>query len=136
MSWLASLVLSLFHAVYYVINVFASLRASRSRPPKPLNAARKQLPTHLALLFATDRDSAAESFEEYLLENIQQAISWCRAVGIQRLTVYDRGGEFPDKFYRPHFSDDSTMHRVITFFILRAAGKAVQRQHGRRSVRS
>ncbi|GJE86181.1 hypothetical protein PsYK624_022610 [Phanerochaete sordida] len=113
MSWLASLVLSLFHAVYYVINVFSSLRFSRGRPPKPLEAARKQLPTHLALLFATDRDSALENLDELLLENIQQAISWCRAVGIQRLSVYDREGslygssfELRTRLYKDNTSDD------------------------------
>ena len=100
MSWLASLVLSLFHAVYYVINVFSSLRASFGRPPNPLEAKRKQLPTHLALLFATDSDGIFDGLEAQLLDNVQEAIAWCRAVGIQRLTVYDREGEFPDVSYR------------------------------------
>lgn len=103
MSWLASLVLSLFHAVYYVSNVWSSLRASLGRPPNALAAKRKQLPTHLALLFATDQNGTIESFEEHLLENIQQAITWCRAAGIQRLTVYDREGELPDISYRGSF---------------------------------
>ncbi|EKM61099.1 uncharacterized protein PHACADRAFT_190237 [Phanerochaete carnosa HHB-10118-sp] len=113
MAWPASLVLFLFHAVYYVINIFSSLRVSLGRPPKPLEAKRKQLPTHLALLFATDRDGVMEKIEEQLLVNIQQAISWCRAVGIQRLTVYDRDGslygssfELRTKLYKENTHDE------------------------------
>lgn len=94
MSWLASCVLYLFHVVYYLINVVSSYRASLTRPPNPLSAKRKQVPTHLALLLTTDKNIPVEEYEEELLENAHQAVSWCRAVGIQRLTVYDREGQF------------------------------------------
>lgn len=92
MSWLASFILSLFHAVYYVINIASTFRASLVRPPNPLVAKRKQVPTHLALLLATNNATVDEAFEYQLLDNVQEAISWCRAAGIQRLTVYDRDG--------------------------------------------
>lgn len=94
MSWLASCILALFHAVYYVINIVRSFRASRARPPNPLAAKRKQVPTHLALLLATDNDTVSVKSEDKLLENILQVVSWCRTAGIPRLTVYDRDGEF------------------------------------------
>lgn len=95
MSWLASCILYVFHAVYYVINLASSLRAMLDPPPNPLAGKRKQVPTHLALLVTTDQDALSESLEQELLDNIQQAVSWCRTAGVQRLTVYDREGEFP-----------------------------------------
>ena len=92
MSWLASTFLSLFHTVYYLLNVLSVLRARFAQPPKPLADKRKQVPTHLALLLATSNATVDEAFEYQLLDNVQEAISWCRAAGIQRLTVYDRDG--------------------------------------------
>ncbi|KIP11370.1 hypothetical protein PHLGIDRAFT_124784 [Phlebiopsis gigantea 11061_1 CR5-6] len=92
MSWLASFILSLFHAVYYVFNAVSTFRASLARPPNPLAAKRKQVPTHLALLLNNNSAAVDEAFECQLLDNVQEAISWCRAAGVQQLTVYDREG--------------------------------------------
>ena len=92
MSRLASFILSLFHTVYYILNVVSTLRASVVRPPNLLAAKRKQVPTHLALLLTTENAVIDEAFEFQLVDNIQETVSWCRAAGIQRLTVYDRDG--------------------------------------------
>jgi hypothetical protein len=36
-----------------------------------------------------------EIFEQELLSNVREVVAWCRAAGIQRLTVFDREGESP-----------------------------------------
>ena len=100
MSWLASCILSLFHAVYYLINVVSSYRARQARPPNPLTVKRKQVPTHLALLLTTNENVPIEAFESELLDNVQQTVSWCRTAGIQRLTVYDREGKWRQTIQR------------------------------------
>lgn len=93
MSWLTSSILLLIHVAYSIANAATSLHKRHSaRDPQPLAVHRKQVPAHIALLFTCDDDRAAEPFEKDMLANVEQAVAWCRVVGIKRLTVYDRKG--------------------------------------------
>lgn len=92
MSWLTSCLLYIVHAVYYLFNLASSLRRTFASKPNPLTVKRKQVPTHLALLLASDEDGIPESLEQHVLENVLQVVAWCRSVGIARLTLYDRQG--------------------------------------------
>ncbi|KAI0815043.1 hypothetical protein BC629DRAFT_1468908 [Irpex lacteus] len=93
MSWLASLVLYFMHAVYASTTVVTSWRNRRfAREPLPLVAERRKLPHHVAILLASIPDHVTDVFEQETLQNIEQAVDWCRKAGIQRLTLYDRQG--------------------------------------------
>ena len=93
MSWLASFFLFLIHVGYSLVNAATSLRKGlRARDPQPLATKRKQVPSHLALLFASHDDDALDQFEGEMVDNIEQAVAWCQVAGIKRLTVYDRKG--------------------------------------------
>ena len=92
-SWLTSYILFLIHLTYALVNAATSLyKLYTTRDPRPLTTKRRQLPSHLAILFACDDDDALDRFEGELLANIEQIVTWCRLVGIKRLTVYDRRG--------------------------------------------
>lgn len=93
MSWLASFALYVFHAIYYVANFISSIRRHFTNAPRPLDAQRKQVPSHLALVLASDENGPTEGLEECMLDNVEEVVSWCRAAGIRKLTVYDRRGE-------------------------------------------
>ncbi|KAI0094825.1 hypothetical protein BDY19DRAFT_44932 [Irpex rosettiformis] len=92
-SWLASAVLYLIHTVYALVNVVTSWRQYRfAREPYPLVAERSKLPRHVAILLASTLEHVSDSFEQEVLQNVEQAVGWCRQAGIQRLTLYDRQG--------------------------------------------
>ena len=100
-SWLATLVLYLIHAVYALANVVTSWRYRRfAREPYPLVAERSKLPRHLAILLASSYDHVSESFEQDILQNVEQIVGWCKTAGIQRLTLYDRQGMLPHRQFR------------------------------------
>ncbi|KAH9950394.1 hypothetical protein B0H21DRAFT_723256 [Amylocystis lapponica] len=92
MSWLASLTLSVLHAVYWLVTFVKSVRNSFQDTSGPLTAKRRKLPLHLALLLATSHETDSNITEENMIESVERAASWCHAAGIMRLTVYDRGG--------------------------------------------
>ncbi|KAI0734440.1 hypothetical protein C8Q72DRAFT_392629 [Fomitopsis betulina] len=91
MSWLASLVLVLFHVVHWLVTSTKRLLPIWTQP-QPLVAQRSKLPTHLALLLVLDSHCDKDAVEETLVESVERAVTWCRAAGINRLTVYDREG--------------------------------------------
>ncbi|KAJ3557736.1 hypothetical protein NM688_g1307 [Phlebia brevispora] len=92
-SWLTSFVLFLIHVGYALVNAATSLRKGYcARDPLPLAIKRKQVPSHIALLFASHDDTSLDRFEGEMLDNIEEVVAWCQVVGIKRLTVYDRKG--------------------------------------------
>ena len=91
MSWLASLVLALFHVVHWLVTSARRLRTIWEQP-QPLVAQRSKLPSHLALLLVLDSHCDKDAVEATLVESVERAVMWCRAAGIHRLTVYDREG--------------------------------------------
>ncbi|CCL99033.1 uncharacterized protein FIBRA_01042 [Fibroporia radiculosa] len=92
MSWLASFALAILHALYWlVVTVKSACRGECS--PQPLDAPRRQTPLHLALnLVVQDNIDDIEAMEAVMIESVDRAATWCRVVGINRLTIYDRQG--------------------------------------------
>lgn len=101
MPRLAAFFLYLIHAAYTLVGLASSLREhlsfARRREPQKLTAQRKQLPGHIALLLTYHDDTEVaetEQFGQQLIANVENVVAWCRATGIQRLTLYDRKGAF------------------------------------------
>jgi len=93
MSWLTTLALYLIHGLFSTLSLLASIpRRLRQKPPQPLNATRRQIPTHLALLLVPDEREDSEQLEGTLVDIALRVIKWCRVVGVNRLTIYDRQG--------------------------------------------
>ena len=92
-AWLAFGALQLLHLVYFATRTFYQLYSHlRRRPPQPLSAPRKKIPTHLAIAFAVDRELDKETKEITLLESVERVSKWSREVGIEALTIYDEEG--------------------------------------------
>ena len=108
MSRLASFFLCLIHAIYALTSLTSSLREYFAREaPTALTVRRKQVPKHVAILLASDNDSApSEAFEQQILQNVENVVAWCQVVGIQRLTFYDRKGAFHSRGEQPTLFDD------------------------------
>jgi dehydrodolichyl diphosphate syntase complex subunit NUS1 len=64
------------------------------RKPKHLAAERTKLPSHLALILVTSEEIVAETTEKSFVECIARAVTWCQAVGISQLSVYDCEGAY------------------------------------------
>jgi len=93
MSWLTTFVLYVAHALYSLISSVSFLRQRwRLRLPLSLNAARRQVPGHIALLLVPDERESSEQLEKSLTDIALRVSEWCRVVGVSRLTMYDRGG--------------------------------------------
>ena len=93
MSWLASILLHCIHVLYSLVNAVSSFRQRFNRKPQSLNAERRQIPTHLAVLLTSADNAAPKNQEDKTLENVRDMVEWCREAGIPRLTIYDRQGE-------------------------------------------
>lgn len=91
MSWLASALLSLIHALYRLVLVFQSVFRPATEP-QPITAERSKLPQHLALALVPNPEADDETNEQYLLNSVERAAGWCQLAGIRRLSVYDREG--------------------------------------------
>ncbi|KAF8560319.1 hypothetical protein OG21DRAFT_1402032 [Imleria badia] len=85
--------LRLIHFLYVAFVTIASrvLRRKR-RPPKPLQAHRSKIPKHLCLNLVANNDMPTEETETAFLQCLQGVAAWCRVLGIETLTVYDRHG--------------------------------------------
>lgn len=94
MSWLASLVLALIHAVYSLFIWLRTVRPNRhERIPLELNAKRSKTPKHLGLILAYDASlDDHEEIEQVLVACLRSAVGCAQVAGIQQLTVYDRDG--------------------------------------------
>lgn len=86
---------SLLHVLHFCYHVFTLIASRKSQPqPHELSYPRKQIPRHLALVLVSDgaESASGDAVLECFLESIQRTVEWSRAVGIQKLTVYDRNG--------------------------------------------
>jgi len=87
---------SLLHFLHFFYHIFTLLASRKSQlEPHDLLYPRKQIPRHLALLLVSHGDDEPKSGDavlECFLESIQRTVGWCRAVGIRKLTVYERNG--------------------------------------------
>jgi len=92
---LASLCLRVLHLLYFlVVLLFNIWKSFKHRKPKHLTAERTKLPSHLALTLVTSEDIDAKTKEKSFVECIARAVTWCQAVGITQLSVYDREGAY------------------------------------------
>jgi len=96
MTWVAHLVLLIIHTVYGLKNLIFSFIPGRT--PRPLLARRRKSPGHVALVLVPDAENHDIRDEETgLEESVERAVKWCRSVGIQRLSVYERDGILSNK---------------------------------------
>ncbi|KAI0375075.1 hypothetical protein BV20DRAFT_933788 [Pilatotrama ljubarskyi] len=91
MSWLASVILAVLHALYRLVLVFQSVFRS-DKEPRPIAAQRSKLPSHLAVTLVPNAEVDDDANEQYMLNTVEKVVSWCKVAGIRRLTVYDRQG--------------------------------------------
>ncbi|KAL6309913.1 hypothetical protein BKA93DRAFT_173785 [Sparassis latifolia] len=92
LSWLAFFVLIILHAVYWLVSTVTLLYHRFRNSPRRLASDRKQVPQHLAVLLAADLASDVKATESISIESVERVASWCRVVGIPRLTMYDYDG--------------------------------------------
>lgn len=91
----AFLCLRVIHYLYYLALSLSDLwKCFDQRKPQHLTAERTQIPSHLALLLVANEDNEAETTEKNFVECILRAVTWCQAVGINQLTVYDNQGAY------------------------------------------
>ncbi|KIY50452.1 hypothetical protein FISHEDRAFT_39045 [Fistulina hepatica ATCC 64428] len=86
------LLLRLVHVIYFLVLRCSARWRTRSEPaPWPLLAPRIRIPKHLALLLVLDGHTDAET-TECVSQTVQRAVDWCRQLGVEKLTLYDRDG--------------------------------------------
>jgi len=94
MSQLALACLRLFHFLYSIFLVAWSLHDRWCRPgPKPLTVSRSQIPRNLAVVLVCSDDKANNgAVQEAFIQCVERITAWCKAVGVNHLTVFDRHG--------------------------------------------
>lgn len=106
--------LHLVHAIYVVVvSVWTRIRKSKWKKPLPLTAHRNKVPAHVCLNLVASDALDSEDVEEALLECLRRAIGWCRATGIETLTVYDRDGVYHLRGLTP--SDTFTFTGILVW---------------------
>ena len=97
MGWVEGAGLYILHAFYVlwqaVVALFSNVKATT---PQPLDATRKKLPKHLALLLADTEGGNLEEKENAVVQSICEAVRCCSKAGIHNLSVYDRSGVCKD----------------------------------------
>ncbi|KAJ7706226.1 hyphal tip protein, partial [Mycena rosella] len=97
MALLESAFLRVLHSFYFLIALFSACwHRIHITPPLPLEATRRRTPQHLALLLVPDSAHDLAVVRESLLESVRLTVDWCRAVGVQKLTLYDSEGLLVD----------------------------------------
>jgi dehydrodolichyl diphosphate syntase complex subunit NUS1 len=99
-----TLVLAFFHLIYSFLSALSLwLTKIIRRGPLALDAPRNRIPRHLAILFQLDDDLDIDTAAAVLIKSIEEAVIWCRTVGIERLTAYDNKGVqvMIEKLYAP-----------------------------------
>jgi len=90
---LASLCLRVLHFCYYLALSWSTFwKFFFERKPLLLTAVRAKVPSHLALLLVVKDSGHVETVEKNCVESIVRTVTWCQAVGIRQLTVYDSQG--------------------------------------------
>ncbi|GLB42619.1 putative dolichol biosynthetic process [Lyophyllum shimeji] len=94
MSLIVITLLRGLHYVHYVRLLWQSLRQQVIwAAPQPLIALRHRVPRHLAVVLVADATWSETETESCLLQSVKNAVEWCRAAGIQKLTVYEEHGK-------------------------------------------
>ncbi|KDR84942.1 hypothetical protein GALMADRAFT_301911 [Galerina marginata CBS 339.88] len=90
MHVLFAFLLRVFHFIYSAIITARSFwKRYSAAAPQPLRAARQRVPKHLGIIFTVASSVSDEAAQSVLTESTVDAVSWCRTVGIQKLTVYE-----------------------------------------------
>ena len=78
----------------YILSTKARLfwKNLSSTTPKPLQAPRRRIPKHLAVVFIIDPNIYADTVQTALIESALKIIEWCQATGIPKLTLYEEHG--------------------------------------------
>lgn len=85
--------LRLIHAIYVVaVSILTGIRRFKWKEPLPLTAHRSKVPAHLCLNLVASDELDPEDAEVAFLECLRRTVGWCKVVGIESLTVYDRDG--------------------------------------------
>ncbi|KAH6917526.1 hypothetical protein BKA70DRAFT_337211 [Coprinopsis sp. MPI-PUGE-AT-0042] len=93
MNIVFSLCLRLIHSIYALyIFLFSYQHRKQWQPPQPLKTPRHRIPKHIALILETCSAHSKDDTKDALVASVSNATSWCREVGIQQLTVYERNG--------------------------------------------
>ncbi|KAG5724646.1 putative undecaprenyl pyrophosphate synthase [Termitomyces sp. T112] len=90
-SLVAILFLRALHYFYSLIILCYSF-CSRSSPSFPRPSCCHRIPKHLALLLVSGTAQDNSDLRAALVRTVVDAVSWCRASGIQQLTVYEEHG--------------------------------------------
>lgn len=111
MKILLSCLLSVIHFIYSRVLAFRLYRQQQQHHnPQHLLANRKRLPKHLAIAFVLNQGRHNEQTKHAVVESVSNLVEWCRAVGIQKLTLYEENGALhvdlcrfliPNLFTRP-----------------------------------
>ncbi|KAJ7125624.1 hypothetical protein C8R43DRAFT_1029634 [Mycena crocata] len=97
MAVLEYVCLRVIHSFHFLIALFSACwHCFHWTPPLPLQVTRRRTPHHLALLLVSDSVYGSDITQEFLLETVNRTVDWCRAVGIEKLTVYDNEGLLVD----------------------------------------
>ncbi|KAJ7630898.1 hypothetical protein FB45DRAFT_1058820 [Roridomyces roridus] len=92
MAVLEFLLLRILHWLYcFIALVNAYWNRFLWSPPLPLEAPRRRIPQHLALLLVPVSSSPG-----LCVETVSRTAAWCRVVGIEKLTVFDSHGVLVD----------------------------------------
>ncbi|KAJ7169840.1 hypothetical protein C8R46DRAFT_1090214 [Mycena filopes] len=86
----AGVLLRVIH--WFHLLCLVSWRRLDSSPPRPLQFTRRRSPNHLAVLLVPDSLHDPAATLQALLESVDRSIAWCRAAGIEKLTLYDNEG--------------------------------------------
>jgi len=87
--------LRLIHAIYVVaVSILTGIRRFKWKEPLPLTAHRSKVPAHLCLNLVASDELDPEVAEVAFLECLRRTVGWCKVVGIESLTVYDRHGMY------------------------------------------
>jgi dehydrodolichyl diphosphate syntase complex subunit NUS1 len=93
MALLAALSLRALHILYTLaLFVYSGWKRRTRASPYPLQTARRRIPKHLAIILVTDPSLPCEALDKTLMDTVIKAVSWCRIVGTQKLTVYEEHG--------------------------------------------
>ncbi|KAF8227443.1 hypothetical protein L208DRAFT_1405388 [Tricholoma matsutake] len=109
MALLATFWLRILHIFYsLILFVYSGCKRLTAASPQPLDAVRRRIPKHLAVVLVIDPNASSEDIEKSLTGTIVKLVGWCRVIGTQKLTVYEEHGRLIERVHRIReiFSND------------------------------
>lgn len=123
MALLATFWLRILHIFYsLILFVYSGCKRLTAASPQPLDAVRRRIPKHLAVVLVIDPNASSEDIEKSLTGTIVKLVGWCRVIGTQKLTVYEEHGM--DHYCRIHIG------RKVSFLL----GRLIERVHRIREI--